>query len=302
MALEQSIWIPTLQEQMRPLNEFLKNSVDETAFIEGKTVIRPIEGDEPEVLLNTRGVQGTQTLNDAENSYNMNNLRTKATTVEDVEEIELSYDKRAAILKRHSTVLNLRAVNYMLHLWSPTTAAAQLRTTGAAAPATLVGATGTRLKITLSDFAKANLLLDDMDVPTDRRQCLMPASWYQNFLLDNKEDLLDLSKYGKAVLQDGELEMLFGIKIYRRGKKNLTAYTNAGTPVPKSPFAVRAVTDNAAAIFWHSDCVGSALGGYKMYESPDADLQGTKVSARLRIGGKPIYTDETGVIAIVETA
>lgn len=301
MPLEQSLWIPQLKEKLYPLNDFMKQSVDESAFIQGKQVVRAVEGDNPTVLLNSRGEVAAGNLNDVENTYAMNNMRTTTTLVEDVEEIELAYDKRGSIVQRHAKQLNLKGTNFLAYLWSASLASNIVRTTGTAAPALLTGATGSRNKLTIEDFIKAVSIMGDMDTDPKGRNVLMPETMYTQFLIDNKTNLLDLSKYGKATLQDGDLQMLFGIQIWRRGKKNLPRYSSAATPVPISPFAVGAATDNAAAIFWHKEEVASAIGGFKMYATPSAKSQGDEISARIRIGGQIMQSDQTGVVSIVET-
>jgi hypothetical protein len=302
MALEQTLWLPYLTEKMRPLDEYRQNSIDETAWIEGKQVIRPIEGDDPDVMLDSTGEQTQTSLAEVEGGYPVHNLRTKATPIEDITEVEVSYERRQSHIDRHSKSLNEKGINLLNYKWSPTLAASIIRTTGVAAATTLVGGTGTRNKITLDDFTKAVSQIEDADFGTDGLNVMMPVQWYRQFLMDNKAELMDLSKYGKAVLQNGELEMLFNVRIWRRGKKNIPRYSNAGTPVPKSPFAVGAATDNACALFWHKQAVSHAMGGYQMYATEDAKMQGWWLSARMRMAGDIIFNDESGVAAIVEVA
>ena len=103
-------------------------------------------------------------------------------------------------------------------------------------------------------------------------------------------------------MENGVLLSLLGVRIWRRGKKNLPRYSAAQLPVPLSPFSVVLKDDNACANFWHKDAVGSAMGGQFMYATPTAEAQGWHISARIRAGGSPIYPDQTGVVSVVETA
>lgn len=302
MPLEQSFWIPRIQMRLFPVNNFVNESVDESESINYKTVIRPIQGTRPTVMLDATGEQSDGNVTDAESSYMMHNLRTKAILVEDIEEIERSYDLTGSIIDRKVNELNLKGANYLAHLWSPTGAANIIRTTGTSKAAIAASATGGRLKMTLTDFNKAVAMMDDMDLPEDGRNSVMPSAWYRQLLEDEKSVLLNLAASGKATLTDGELTMLFGVRIFRRGNKNIVLYDNAGTPLPKSPFAVGGTSDNATTLFWHKACVGKAVGGIKMYDAPNAKAQGYDISARVRVGGKPIFDDKTGVIALVEAA
>ncbi len=301
MALLQTIWVNYIRERLFPDDSFVRNSVDESQFVNYKTVYRPIAGTQPTVMLNATGEQTESKYIDTDTSYSLNNLRTKAVTVEDVDSIELSYDALASFASRHVSQLNLKGSNYMAHLWCPDKAANIIRTSGSNATSVITGTTGNRKKMTLTDFSKAVELIEDMDIDLNGVSCLMPVGWYRQLLIDEKATLLDLSKSGKATLVDGELEKLMGIRIYRRGKKNVLRYNNDATPLPVSPFATVSASENAAALFWHRECVGRAIGEIKMYDAPNAKSQGTDISARVRIGGSPIYDDLTGLAAIVES-
>jgi hypothetical protein len=302
MPLEQSFWIPRIQLRLFPKNDFLGQSVDESAYVNYKTVIRPIQGTRPTVMLDATGEQSEGNSNDTESSYNLHNLRTKAILVEDIQEIERSYDLTGSIIDRKVNELNLKGANYIAHKWSPNAAANIIRTTGTSKETVALNGTGGRLKMTLTDFSKCVGMLDDMDLPEEGRNALMPSAWYRQLLEDEKSLLLNLAASGKATLVDGELMMLFGVRIWRRGRKNIPLYDNVGTPQTKSPFAVGAASDNATSLFWHKDCVGKALGDIKMYDAPNAKAQGFDISARVRASGSPIFDDLTGVIALVEKA
>jgi hypothetical protein len=299
MSLLQSIWVNQLRKSFLPSGALALHSVDESAFINYKTVIRPVENQQPTVLLDSTGNVVSEKLVDSESTYDLHNLRTTPTLHEDIDGIELSYPLLQNIVQKHGEQLNLKGTNLLLYKWLPTLAAAKIPTTGGAKESIFGATYGNKKKVTLEDFVKAIDLMDDMDIPDDGRYVCMPSKWYNQFLLDYKNELLDLSKTGKATMIDKDLEMLLGVKIYKRGSKNTPRYT--GADIAKSPFAATATTDKACALFWHESCVSRAIGGMKFYEAPNANAQGVDVSARIRVSGGKIYNDEMGVVAVIES-
>jgi hypothetical protein len=297
--LNQSVWINQLRKIFLPSGSMIMNSVDESVFINYKTVIRPVEGQQPTVLLDATGEIAFEKLVDTESTYNLHNLRTTPTLHEDIDGLELSYPLLQNIVQKHGEQLNLKGTNLLLYKWLPTLAATKVATTGAAKESIFGTTYGNKKKVTLEDFVKAIDLMDDMDVPDTGRFVCMPSKWYNQFLLDYKNELLDLSKTGKATMIDKDLEMLLGVKIHKRGSKNTPRYT--GGDVAKSPFAAAATTDKACALFWHESCVSRAIGGMKFYEAPNAKSQGVDLSARIRVSGGKIYNDEMGIVAVIES-
>jgi len=305
MAILKEIWATDIAEKLFPSNSFIGQSVDDSMWVSGKKVHRANAGDLP-------GVQKDRTVfpapvtprTDEDADYNIHEHTSDPTRIRDIEEIETNYQKRQSVLSGHIKVINNSIANWMAHDWAPTAEANFIRTSGADRPANLDGATGTRKKLTVEDILKAKAILDDMDLPMDGRNILIPSHMYNDMLLSEYKYLESLDKQGKAVLKDGNIAALFGLKIFIRGKKNVLSYTNAATPALRTPVATTGkATANAAALLWHKDFVARAKGDVKVYHNEDdATIYGSVFSAMARAGGQKTYLDGTGVMAIIEAA
>lgn len=304
MAIQKEIWAADIAENLFPDNSYINQAVNEDMWVENKTVHRPNAGAPPEVLRNrstlpATSVQRTDTIVD----YDIDEFTSTPNVIRDIEEIETSYDKRSSVLTNHTNELNRQIANWMGYKWAPSAAANMVRTTGDARVANVVGATGNRKMITIPDIIKVRALFDDMDIPQDNRNLLLPAHFYNDLIEKQWQYLLSLDKAGKAKLDGGDVTMLFGFKIWTRGKKNILTYTNAATPVARTPDASALTTANAAALAWHKDYVGRAKGDVKIYANEDDPTwYGSIFSAMVRAGGKSIYSDATGIAAIIEDA
>jgi hypothetical protein len=94
---------------------------------------------------------------------------------------------------------------------------------------------------------------------------------------------------------------IFGFDIFIRS--SLVSYTNAGTPARRLPGAAPLTSANASILAYHRDFVRRALGGVKVYADEDKpEYYGSIFSAMARAGAAKAYSDETGIVAIVEDA
>lgn len=306
MALQTEVWASDILGKLFPDDSFVTQSVDDTAWVNNKKVHSPEEGEEPEVEIDGVTVPMTMgTRTDVDNEWTMRTYRTKPILIEDTDAIEVSYDKRSSVLRQHVNVLNKNIANMMSYDWAPTNAANIIRTTGASrsAIATNFGATGNRKKLLVDQFLTLQSLFNDMDVPQEGRNVLLPSFMYDDLIAANWATLVNLQSTGESLIQNGALMRLFSFKIWIRGGKNILTYTNAGTPVKRLPKATALTTANAAALAWHKDWVKRAKGGVTVYANEqDALAQGDIFSARVRAGGRIASNDQTGVIAIVEDA
>lgn len=304
MAIQKEIWQADIKEKLFPDDSFLAQSEDESAFSDGKTVHLAVAGNNPATVRNRMTVPATVLRRtDSDNSYDLDEFTSDPTLIRDIEEIEVNYNKRQSVLGSHNKTLGLQVANWLQYRWAPTQAANMIRTTGAdrAAIGTTFGATGTRKKVQIANIFSLASLFDDMDLPQDGRNLLLPAAMYNDLVADNWTTLLQLQVQGAATLADNSLMMLFGFKIWRRGKNNLLTYTNAGTPVVRQPDAATLTSVNVAALAWHNQFVSRAKGDVKVYENiDDATYYGSVFSAMVRSGGRKQYLDETGVAAIIE--
>jgi hypothetical protein len=304
MAVQTEVWARDIKEQLFPDDSWVARSESDDAFVDNKTVHRPVAGALPTVERNRSTIPATPAgRTDVTVDYDLSEFTSTPTLIKDIEEIETSYEKRASVLRQHVRQQNLYCANWLQYVWSATDAAGIIRTTGADRVAQVTGATGNRKAITLDEFFAAAALLDDMDVPEEGRVVLLPSFMYNDLLASEYETLLRLEFTGKARLTGRDLRELAGFAIYKRGKKNVLSYTNAATPVPRDPAASALTTANAAALFWHPEFVCRAKGMVKAYADENKpEYYGSIFSTMVRAGGAKCYTDGTGVVAVVEAA
>lgn len=304
MAIQTQVWVREIKEQLFPSNAFITRALSDDAFVNHKQVNLPQAGALPGVVRNRTSLPAaisgrTDTVAD----YTIDEYTSDPTVIQDIEEIETSYEKRQSVLRQHINQLNLKMANWMQYHWAATSGDFIQRTTGDNRTAVVTGATGTRKKITLNDIFAVKNLMDDLDIPEEGRVCLLPSYMYNDLMNDEKSTLLSLEFSGRARVQDGMLNNLLGFELYKRGKNNVLTYSNAGTPVPRDPEANALTSANAAALFWHPDFVRRALGTIKVYSDEDKpEWYGSIFSTMARAGGRKAYSDGTGVVALVEAA
>lgn len=305
MALNTQVWTSDIKEKLFPSNSFMNLAINDDLFVENNRVNLANAGELPGVKRNRTTLPAAVVRRpDVDLGYDLDEFTSDPTLITNIDEVEVAYNKRQSVLKGHVDKLNLDIANWLLYHWLPTQSANIVRTTGATGrPAFVTGATGNRKPLILDNVMSAKNIADDMDLPEDGRVLLMPATMYNELVLSEKASLTQLQSTGEAVVKSGMLEMLLGFRIIRRGKLNVPSYTNAGTPVPRTPDAAALAAANAAALIWHPDFVRRALGMVKVFANEDdATMYGSVFSALVRASGQKAYSDETGVISIVETA
>lgn len=304
MAIQTEIWARDIAEAIFPANSFMAKSLSDDAWVDNKTVHLPQAGSLPAVVRNRNSFPATPgQRTDTTVTYDLDEFTSDPSLIRDIEEVETSYDKRSSVLRDHTESINLQCANWLQYHWGADAAAAILRTTGADRVAQVTGATGNRKKLTITDLIAAKALMDDMDLPEDGRCLLLPSFMYNDIITDNWATLLSMELSGEARLQNGTLMKILGFEIFKRGKKNVLSYTNAATPVKRTPDAAALVSANAAALFWHSNFVRRAKGEVKVYADYDKpEYYGSTFSALARLGGRKRYSDGTGIVSIVEAA
>lgn len=302
MAILTEVWARDIAEKLFPEDSFVMQAVSDDAWVNNKTVHRPQAGALPNVAINrsvfpAASVQRT----DTDNTYDLDEFTSDPTLIRDIEEVEVSYAKRQSVLQNHISQLNVKIANQMAFKWSATGASNILRTTGSNTAANTPGATGLRKMLTLNDLLLAKNFFDDMDVPSEGRYILLPATMYNNLVNAEKSILLSTDFRSDATVKDGMVTKIFGFNIFTRGRENVLRYSNAGTPVAIAPATAGAATDNAAALCWHKNFVAKAKGSIKVYSDIDKpEYYGSVFSALARAGGQKIYSTQAGVLSIVE--
>lgn len=296
-----------LQKNLFPDNAFYKLSkLDGGIEPDVETVDVPQSGGVPSVTVNpTAFPLGISARTDNKKSYSVDYIATNPTVVNDVNELVLSYSKKADVLSDHAMQLNSVIAERIGISWCPSalTAANARQTTGSTnrvANASL-GLTGNRKQVALADLAYMQFLFDNDNIPEDGRYALFPASMYNDLITlssfitytgSNFQNLLDMGFVGE----------IFGFKIMKRSKTVVYSEdATLGNIVKRAYGASLSATDNEAAIFWHQNYVRRAEGNVKVYINREvAEYQGDVFSAYLRAGGTSGRVDGKGVAVLLQ--
>lgn len=308
MALIKEIWVQDVQEALNRNADFLPYSVDHSAYIAFGTVHVPQSGGNPTVVKNpaTFPLSINERV-DTDRTYSLNQFALEPTLITNLDELQISYDKRQSVLGQQISTLTQRIGDEVAISWSASGAANIISTTGAAAATALApGATGTRKQVTLADIASLAAKLDKDNVPRGNRKLLMSTDMFWE--LFQISDVIRASYNGFQnqgnVLQTGTIAQLYGFDIMMRPV--VSVYANS-TTVPKAFGAATATSDNLACIAFHSSSVSRALGSMTpLYDSGSngngkPEYLGSIFNMEVMLGSAILRTDMKGVAALVQT-
>lgn len=301
MALQTEVWVADIQEQLYYGNEFLFLAQDHSAFIKNKTVHVPLAGGAPNVVknrtaVNTDPVQRT----DSEITYDLDNYTTDPILVKNIEDLQVSYEKRQSVLSSHIATLSDVIATETLQKWAVSGSTTHvLRTTGANT-GTLphATATGTRNKLDKTDMARASARMDLDKVPAMERYSVIPAAMFYDLFTDS--DLVRSRAVISAdMLAKGVITELFGFWIIKRGE--VVRYTSAATPVLRAADAAAAATDCAGAVCFSRYMTTQALGEILVYiNEGDATKYGDVMSAEVNHGAHFLRANNVGRVSIAQ--
>ena len=308
MALQQEVWAKDIQDNFYQNNEFLARSTDHSMWVNFKTVHIPQAGAASTVEKNRSVLPasiGSRT--DTELTYNLSEYSIDPILLTNLEEIQISYDKRQSVLFNIMENLKYTVATQTLYSWAPVGATRQVRTTGSTSTYNLPHstATGSRKMITIADLTAAKNILDKDNVPAAGRVLVIPASMYNIDLL-NISGINQAYGFGQPVLPNGVVARIMGFDIYVR--PDVVVYDNTGTPVIKAingdgSLTSAAATDNGAALAYHPAFVAKAMGAIKMfYNENDPTYYGNVLSGLIMHGSSLMRTDQKGVVAIIQAA
>lgn len=308
MALIKEIWVSDVQEALNRNADFLPYSVDHSAYIAFGTVHVPQSGSNPNVLKNPATFPlAISERTDTDRTYSLNQYALEPTLITNLDELQISYDKRQSVLGQQISTLTQRIGDEVAIAWSASGSANIVSTTGSASATALApGATGTRKDVTLADIASLANKLDKDNVPRQGRKLLMCSDmFWQLFAIS---DVLRASYNGfqgqPNVLQTGTIAMLYGFEIMMRPV--VSVYANGGTSA-KAYGAATATTDNLACIAFHSSTVARALGSMTpLYDAGSngngkPEYLGSVFNMEVMLGAAILRTDMKGVAALVQT-
>ena len=180
MALIKEIWVADIQEALNRNADFLPYSIDHSAYIAFGTVHIPQSGANPTVLKNPATFPlSISERTDTDRTYLLNQFALEPTLITNLDELQISYDKRQSVLGQQITTLTQRIGDEVAITWTATGAANLRDTTGSASGSALApGATGTRKAVTLEDIAYLAQKLDLDNVDRGGRKLLMSTGMF----------------------------------------------------------------------------------------------------------------------------
>ncbi|MEO8589414.1 MAG: phage capsid protein [Flavobacteriales bacterium] len=302
-AIQQEMWADRIVEKLFSDDSILTKvqRVDDKYIFGGSVVHIPQAGAGPAIVKNRvvfPGVVVQRT--DTDVTFALDVYTSDPLLITDAEQMEISYKKMDSALK--SMPLNIRntVTLDMLYAWAATGAAQIKRTTGTLVASGLApSATGTRRQVTYADLVACMTMLDDQGVPSEDRYALFDAIQYGELLTDTEITKMSIEKLADRA--KGIVAEVAGFKIMKRNRNTL--FTDAATPVKKTPAAAAAATDNRSVLLFQGDCLNLALGEVKFFETQgSAEHYGDIYSTLLKGGGRQDRSDGYGVISLVQAS
>ncbi len=297
MALNKQVWLNTIVEKFFPDNSFALKSVDDSAYVNNKTVHVPNAGAPSSVTVNRQQLPASVSRRtDYDLEYEIDELTTDPILIPNIDTVELSYDKRHSVLTNNKQQLRTVAEQNLLYRWFLNDNV--IKTTGDGQDAhTSSTATGQRRKITKHDVLELMKKFNTDDVPKENRYLLLDSVMYADLIADLSEKEL-WAFQASADVENGIMGKLYSFHVMERSQVLRTAAN--GTSLLK--WDENAVAgEKAAGIAWQHGCVSRAMGEVKMFDSTDdPTYYGDIYSFLLRFGGKYRRYDKRGVGLIVE--
>lgn len=322
MAVTPEIWVRDIEGNLFKDNEFLLNSIDESQYVVGGTVVHIPQAGAPSKAERNRTSLPAQISKrvDVDVTYPLDEITTDPRLITNAEEVELSYDKRQSVIREDERYINQLVADSMLYNWKPKF---YIEATGSASENNLIYGTGARTGVKYDDFVKAKTIFNKWNMPKEGRHVILNTEMYRSLC----EDVKSLKSEHITAVYDpktGQLQKLEGFTIHERSTVLLASATEALVPVANTPYkeytteslytpeqylAIEDGTTSAAntacgvGLFWSDIAVSRAVGQTKMFEDTDnPQYYGSIISFLVRLGGRARRIDGKGVLGIVQTA
>ena len=321
MAVTPEIWTDYIIGNLFKDNEFLLESVDESQYVVGGTVVHiPQAGSPSAVQRNRSSLPANITRrNDVDITYALDEFTTDPRFIPNADKVELSYDKMDSCM--YEDVANLKEVvaEAMLYNWRPTYF---IKATGTKDAANTIYGTGLRTGVTVADFARAKVIFNKWNLPKSDRYVILNSDMYEQLCADVRKSSSDAlgAVYDNVT---GKLRALEGFTILERST-TLLASNSALTTVNGTKYSKWTsdsdltystetsieiengsrqadATACAYGLFWHKSCVARAMGNTVMFTNEgDPTYYGDIYSFLQRLGGRARRGDGKGVLGLIQ--
>ncbi len=256
-GLQTEVWIAGIKENPVPNNSFIYQSVDLSQYVEHNKLHLAEAGVEPAVhedyFATANNPLPVTDITDIGNEVVLHTYSTEQTRHRELQDIELSYDKRSSIIRRHRLSLEKNLGKRAAYAWAPKQDGTGNKVCNLSASDSVIDAI-----IDLKQFMEENDILQGVNI------CFTP----EHFARIRKED----KRLYKDILNE---QQMYGIKVFQYSQNPL--YTSAGV---KKPFgATKDNTDKRASFMWVTDEVFRCFGDLEMYATlRDSGLQADTIS------------------------
>lgn len=246
MGLQKEIWIGDIKEQPIPDSSFVMESTDMSMHVENNKLHLAEAGIEPGVhedyFAGNENELPTASITDIPSEVVLRTYSTEQTRHRNLQEVELSYDKRKSLTQRHKNAIVKKLHDRAAYAWSPVANDSFNKIITLAANDSVIDA--------LLDL---EAFFMDLDL-TDQLNICLTTDHMKRIKKENK------TLYKEMRANKGDT--FFGFKIHHTSRSPL--YTSAGA---KKPFASTFVAgDKKASFGWCKDEVFRCFGDVEMYE------------------------------------
>jgi hypothetical protein len=305
MALIKEIWVNDIQESLNENASFLPYSVDHSAYVAFGTVHVPQSGANPTIEVNPSSFPLTiNQRTDTDRTYALNQYALQPTLITNLDELQISYDKRQSVIGQQMSTLTERIGNMVAVSWCASGATNIVETTGAAVATSLPpSGTGTRKAVALVDIANLAKKLDKDNVPRTGRKLLMNADMFWELFTISDVVRASYNGFQVSTLATGVVAQLFGFDIMIR--PTVAVFAKTGTAA-KAVGAAAGADDRLACIAWHTSTVSRALGSMTpMFDSGSngngkPEYLGSIFNIEVMLGSAILRADMKGVAALVQ--
>ena len=254
-GLQTEVWIAGIKENPIPNDSFLYKSVDLSQYVENNKLHLAEAGVEPQVhedyFASSSSALPVATIDDIANEVVLKTYSTEQTLHRELQEIELSYDKRSSVIQRHRASLAKNLGKRAAWSWAPQKDNEWNKVLALTSSDSIIDAI-----IDLKQFMEEKDIVEGVNI------CFTPARI-------RKED----KRLYKDIMNE---KQMYGINVFQYSQNPLYD----GTTKEKKPFgAVKASSDKRATFMWVTSEVFRCFGDVKMYATlRDAGLQADAIS------------------------
>lgn len=259
MGLQKEVWVGDIKEQPIPDTSFVMESVDMSEYVENNKLHLAEAGIEPGVhedyFAGNENELPVASIADIPSEVVLRTYSTEQTRHRKLQEIELSYNKRASIVKRHKNGLVKKISDRAAHAWSPIA-------NDSFNKIITLGSTDSVIDALL----ELEAFYMDLDLTENLNICLTT---------DHMKRIKKENKTLYKEMRANKGDIFYGFKIHHTSRSPL--YTSTGA---KKPFASTFVAgDKKASFGWCKDEVFRCFGDVEVYETlSHAGLQADIIS------------------------